>query len=92
MSDKFWAFVIAGVAVCCFVMGHEAKINWDESLFDANRNNYEIPSWVKQTMYWYVEGKIGDVEMGYTIDYLIKEGHIKQTPTYGKGYEGGKQT
>ena len=50
MSDKFWGFVIAGIAISCFVLGHEAQINWDDSLFDANRNNYEIPSWVKQNI------------------------------------------
>ena len=91
MSDKLWGLVIVGVALCSFIVGHEAKINWDDSLFESNRNNYEIPPWVKQTMHWYVEGQIGDVEMGYTIDYLINEGYIKQESTYGKGYEGGEQ-
>ena len=36
-----------------------------------------IPEWIKNTMKWYVEGKVSEEEMINALQFLIKEGIIK---------------
>jgi len=37
----------------------------------------QIPDWIKNTMKWYVEGKISEQEMIDALQFLVKEGILK---------------
>jgi len=44
---------------------------------EVSINESKIPEWVKNTMKWYVEGKVSEDEMINALQFLIKEGIIK---------------
>ena len=43
----------------------------------SNIENTKIPKWVKDTMKWYVEGKISENEMITVLEFLIEQNVIK---------------
>ena len=44
---------------------------------ESPTNESKIPEWVKNTMKWFVEGKVSEDEMLNALQFLIKEGIIK---------------
>lgn len=59
----------------CIVKTYPFEIKSD---IDVEKTSQEkIPEWIKNTMKWFIEGKVSEDEMINAIQFLVKEGIIK---------------